>query len=74
MGVAGPMVPLGMLEAIQKIPEYCTTVEVLSMQVELIKVRTESFVKSLQNSTKVWSFLEEFTEEMANKRARSIIT
>lgn len=73
MGTLGPYTPFGLIEAIQKIPDYCTTVEVLSMQVELIKVRTEAFVKSIQNSAKVWSFLEEFTEDRVNERARSII-
>ena len=73
MGMLGPYTPFGLIEAIQKIPDYCTTVEVLSMQVELIKVKTEAFVKSIQNSTKVWSFLEEFTEDRVNERARSII-
>ena len=73
MGVLGPMTPVGMTEAIQKIPEYCMTVEVVSMQVELIKVRSDAFVKSVQNNTKVWSFLEEFSEEIANKMARRIL-
>ena len=63
LGILGEMVPLGLIEAIQKIPEFCTSVEVVSMQAELIKVRSDAFVKSVQNNTFVWSLLEQTIEE-----------
>ena len=64
MGIVGKMVPIGLMEAVQNIPESCMTVEVVSMQAELLKIKADVFVKSVQNNANVWSMLLENTEEM----------
>ena len=44
LGVYGIMMPIGIVEAVQRTPNYLTTCEVSSMSVELIRVKIETFV------------------------------
>ena len=50
LGITGQMTPIGVLEALQKMPDYSTTCEVVSLQAEMIRVRIDFFVKQIASS------------------------
>lgn len=50
LGITGRNTPIGVLEALQKLPEYVTTCEVTSMMVTMIRVPISVFMKTISNS------------------------
>ena len=45
LGITGQLTPIGVIEAINKLPTYTMTCQVASMSAEMIRVRIDVFVK-----------------------------
>ena len=45
LGITGQMTPIGVIEALHKLPTYTMTCQVTSMTAEMIRVKTDIFVK-----------------------------
>ena len=63
LGLIGEMVPIGCLEAIQKIPNYCMTCEIHSQKAELLCIKIDKFVDIIKSHSFVWNYLEARVEE-----------
>ena len=50
LGITGQNTPIGVLEALQRLPEYVTSCEVTSMLVEMIRVPISVFMKTISSS------------------------
>lgn len=63
LGIVAQALPIGIIEAIHRLPEYTTACEVVSKTAELIKVKIDTFLKVTKSSNHVWSQLEKFVDE-----------
>ena len=68
------MIPLGAMEAVQKVPEYATTCEVTSMTCEFIRLRTDIFIKQVVSSAQTWNLLVKMTEEQSDILTKRIVS
>lgn len=67
------MTPIGVLEALQKIPYYSTSCEVVSMQAEMMRVRIDYFVKQICSNAQTMSVLEKMCEEVQNNLTKRVL-
>jgi len=73
LGMTGQNSPIGAIEAIQKLPEYTTTCEVSSTSCELLRFRTDTFIKSVSGSSQTMAMLERMVEDYQNTLAKRIM-
>lgn len=66
LGITGIMMPIGIVEAVQRTPQYLTTCEVSSMNVELIRVKIDTFVNQTKARKEIWSNLSKYADDMQN--------
>ena len=64
LGIYGKLKPIGIIEAIQNISESCCTYEVVSHEVEILKIKADVFVKCVQNNANVWNELLASSEHL----------
>lgn len=50
LGLIGKDVPIGVMEAVQKNPEYFYTCEVISLRAELIRIKIDTFNTILRSN------------------------
>ena len=57
LGITGSNYPIGIIEAVMKIPEYTSTCEVVTLRATLIRVKIDAFV-NIVKSSHVWELIE----------------
>jgi len=73
LGLTGKNVPIGVIEAVNKLDTYTSTCEVKSMSCELIRIKIDVVLKAIQGSSSVMSVLKKMVDEMQNNLTRRIL-
>ena len=74
LGIVGQDVPIGMIECIQKLPNYVADGHILSMKAQLVRIKIDTFLSAVKSNSHVWALLEKQTEDQQNQLAKRILS